>query len=300
MMQARKSIVTRDPIALGRAYEILGMWNEMPEDRRGHLAISFAIVRRFMGHGWLKKHLNPDPKNRSIFRLSDDKADAITSRHRLVDLAQCLINLYLVDGMQELLSNMKKAENPEGQFAELHIAKMLYVNKWPFQIVPPSIKRGKSYDLKITYHDQTMCGETKCKIESTDISSKTIFNSLQTGRNQLPPDGPGVFFVKFPRSWMKHPNWKKITRQGVMDFFKGGTQRVVSVVLYVDTIHYDGKGIEHVHHFVEIVNPHHKMGKLYDWRLFERWQSLPGSKGETPPHWVKPEQVVAHLIRSGG
>jgi hypothetical protein len=182
-----------------------------------------------MGVEWLKKHFDPDLKKHSIFKISFGNSEEEAARnYRVIDLAELMINLKDIEGVQECLSRMREAENPEAALAELHIAKMLYINHWPIRFVKPLGKRGNDYDLEIICHNKTRCGDTKCKIESTDLSSETITRTLKNGRTQLPRDGPGVFFVKLPQIWMNHPHWQRITGQGAEEFFAMGTQRVAS------------------------------------------------------------------------
>jgi hypothetical protein len=165
---------------------------------------------------------------------------------------------------------------------------MLYINRWPFRFVKPQgIKGGANYDLEIFCNNHTVCADTKCKIESTKLSSGTITSTLTNARTQLPPDGPGIFFVKIPQKWMAQKGWQKITVQGVLDCFAIGTQRVVSVVIYVEPLHYTDGWLGHGHVFKEIPNPRHKLSTLFDWRLFEKWKPPPVSPNAMPSYWVR-------------
>ncbi len=145
-----------------------------------------------MGREWLIKHFNPDLKRSSIFKISFGVSEEEAARnYRVIDLAELLINLKDIEGFTECISRMRAADSPEPRLAELHIAKMLYINRWPFRFVKPQGKRGNDYDLEIICHNQVRCGDTKCKIESTELSSETITATLKNSRTQLPPEGPG-------------------------------------------------------------------------------------------------------------
>jgi hypothetical protein len=185
------------------------------------------------------------------------------------------------------LSRMREAQNPEARYAELHIGKMLYINQWPFGFVKPQGQRGNDYDLEIICHNQKRCGDTKCKLESTEISSATITNTLQSSRDQLPPDGPGVFFIKIPQIWMANPDWQRITGQGAIDFFAMGTQRVASVVFYLEPLQYRDGLLGQGHLYLELTNQRHRLSRMFDWRLFERWKPPAVSPNTMPPFWVR-------------
>ncbi len=268
--------------------QIVELWKQIPADRRSDFTISFEIIRGFMGGDYLVKHFNPDQPKNNFFKISfGTTEEEATRNYRVIDFAEVLINLKDVEGFGECVARMREAESPEPGMAELHIAKMLYINRWPFKFIKPQGKLGNDYDMEIIAHNQTMCADTKCKIEATDISSNTITSTLKTGRTQLPPDGPGVFFVKIPQKWMQNPNWKAITTQGARDFFAMGTQRVVSVVFYLEPLSFRDGYLGQGHLFKEIINPRHKLGAAFDWRLFERWKPPAVSPNSMPPFWAR-------------
>ena len=267
---------------------LLGVWNQLPEQHRNDFTLSFAIIRIFMGLEWLKKHLNPEQKTSGIFKLGEEtNEEGATRNYRAIDLAECIVNLRNIDGFDECLSRMREADNPEPGYAELHIARMLCINSWPFRIIKPRGNRGDDYDLEIICHNQTRCGDTKCKLESTELSSTTIEKTLSNSRDQLPPDGPGVFFLKIPQKWMYNPDWERITGQGAVDFFARGTQRVASVVFYVEPLHYRDGTLSQGHLRLEVMNPRHKLSKLFDWYLLERWQPPTAMPNALPPFWIR-------------
>lgn len=118
-------------------------------------------------------------------------------------------------------------------------------------------------------------------------TSEKITTTLKNSRTQLPPDGPGVFFIKIPQKWTECPDWEKQTAQGALDFFSMGIQRVASVVFYVEPLHYKDGRLAQGHLFLEVINPRHKLASRFDWRLFERWKPMPSSPHGMPPFWLR-------------
>jgi len=265
--------------------QLIALWKLIPEEHRSDFTLCFGIIRETMGFEWLRKHFDPD-QGSGFFKIASGttEADAIRN-YRVIDLAECLINLKDIEGIRECLSRMKEAENPEASYAELHIAKMLYINSWPFRIIEPRNKRGDDYDLEISCHNHTRCGDTKCKLESTELSSATIEKTLSNSRDQLPPDGPGVFFIKIPQKWMVNPDWQSMTGQGAVDFLARGTQRVASVVFYVEPLSYRDGHLGQGH--LRLENPRHRLAKRFDWRLFDRWKPPSVAPNTMPPFWVR-------------
>jgi hypothetical protein len=197
---------------------------------------------------------------------------------RVVDLAESLFNLQKIKGVHECINRLRTANELEPTIAELHIGKMIFVNDWPFEFIVPS--QNRTYDFEIQYGEWTVCADAKCKVDLSEPSSNSITNTLKRSRSQLPKDGPGVFFVKFPQQWMQHAGWERITVQGVLDFFSQGTGRISSVVLYVEPIHlhrFVAERDRHYlatqgHYFYEVVNPGRRCGKELDWKFFEKWR----------------------------
>jgi hypothetical protein len=167
---------------------------------------------------------------------------------------------------------------------------MLYVNDWSFRFVEQAGKRGNDYDFEIQSNlGVPICVDAKCKIESTPISSDTVFNTLSSSRRQLPANRPGVFFLKVPQDWMEHPDFPEIMYLAVKRFFETGTGRVVSIVVYIEPVTWTEDGISQGHVFAEFINPRHRFQKDRDWRLLSRW---------VPPtdHWNKMPRKWARLI----
>src|SRR5205807_649625 len=149
-----------------------------------------------------------------------------------------------------------------------------FINEWDFWFVVRRGVRGKDYDFEIKYGSHIICGETKCKIEATPMSAKTIESVLQSNRDQLPADKPGIFFVKIPQSWMNEPHFSRTMSQGAQGFLSHGTGRVVSIVFYVEPIEVASQGILQGHRFSEVANPRRRFLRDTDCKLFDRWQPL--------------------------
>jgi hypothetical protein len=184
------------------------------------------------------------------------------------------------------------AENPEPSMAELQIGNMLFMNDWRFRFVVPQSKLGADYDLEIDYFDQVVCADVKCKIEDAVPTAKAISSTLRKKRTQLPPDRPGVFFVKIPQEWMEYPRWQYIMREGADDFLSQGSGRIVSVVLYAEPVRVIGSIVSQIHIKNEVTNPRHRFSKALDWKFF----NIDG--GPAPSKYIRlsrfPQGLIGH------
>jgi hypothetical protein len=275
---------------------LLATWHSMPKHLRNDTNIATIAIKYFLGREWIEKHLDPDATHPGPLTLKGTPLDIELAKIRTVDLAESLFNLRKVEGLHVCVSHLQKARNPEPALAELHIAKMLYANDWQFRFVAPRGKRGDNYDFEIRYWNQTVCGDTKCKIKSPTPDAKTVINTLKASRNQLPPDKPGVFFVKFPQQWMGHQGWERITVDGAIEFFKQGSGRIISVAFYVEPIQLIGptprKGQSYFasqgHYFYELANPRRRFCKQLDCKFFEVWRPQNyASWSALPPKYIR-------------
>ena len=286
---------------------LIATWAGLPGNLRNDTNISTLVIKHFLGFPWIEKHLDPDASNPGILTLKGNPSDLELAKIRIIDLAETLFNLRRVKGLNECLQRMQTVDNIEPTLAELHIGKMLYANDWTFRFVSPSGGRGDDYDLQIRYWNQAVCGDVKCKIESPIPDSNSITRTLTRSRDQLPADKPGVFFVKFPQSWMEHPDWQRTTVQGALDFFAQGTGRIISVAFYVEPIRLIGmvteEGRHYVaqqgHYFYEIANPRRRFCQHVDCKFFEVWRpTVHASWSAMPPKYIRlfefPKGMVGH------
>lgn len=272
---------------------LLAQFDQLPEAyKRDHWIrpwyLSLDIISHFLGEPWLNKHVGPDAPATSIFKYREWTPPTVhVQTYRVIDLAESLFNLQGIKGMDECVDIMKTAVNPEDSLAEIHIAKMLFINDWDFRFVVRSGVRGQDYDFEIQYRGQIICGEAKCKIKSTPMSTKAIESTLQGNRNQLPADKPGVFFVKVPQQWLQEPHFARTINQGAHDFLSHGTGRVISIVFYVEPIEMAGQGILQGHRFREVVNPRRRFLQDADCKLLDRWRPPPGKMNKMPEKWFR-------------
>lgn len=279
----------RPPFRCLTVENLIRTWRGFPEGFRNDSLLAVAVLKYALGEDWLERHVSPHARQQGVLTIrKEESEDAEIAKMRMVELSESLFNLRHIYGLSGCLERMKKAPNPEPYIAEIHIAKMLYANDWPFSFITPQGKEGRDYDFEIDCYGHILCGDAKCKIEETPLSAKTITQTLNRARKQIPSNAPGIFFVKFPQSWTNEPHWQVTTIQGATDFFAQGTGRIVSVVFYVETYHLVGGQLAaqmQLRH--EVLNPRRRYGKDIDWKLFSRWQPPSDVIDGMPPKWIR-------------
>jgi hypothetical protein len=270
--------------------KLIALWRESPPELRDTLAdlcVSFGIIRSFLGADYLVRHFGPNAKG--FFKLTPANAtnEEAARNYRIIDLAELLFNLQHIPGFADCAIRMKAAANPEPSYAELHIARMLYVNDWPFRFVVPKGKKGEDYDFEINYYNNRVCADAKCKIETTELSASTITRTLTRSRTQLPADRPGVFFVKVPQNWIETREGQQTTIDGVQDFFAQSSGRIVSVALYGEALYFNNGVLQQSLARYEIANPKRRFGSELDWRFFDKWKPQANNLSALPFEWIR-------------
>jgi hypothetical protein len=272
-----------------------------PDPFRANIAnrsylLGLGIVKDFLGQEWLDKHVDPESARGGYVRLTVGTGhETQLSSWRITDLGEVMFNLQHVPGFAERVEEMKRAD-PEASIAELHVARIIYINGWPFRFVQRSGERGKDYDYEIeSQWDITICADAKCKIESTPLSTRTILNTLSKSRSQLPKDAPGMLCIKFPRNWTDQPNCAEITIGAAQTYFTPARQGVVSVMFYCEPVAYKDGILFQGHIYKEVINPYHRWGTDKDWRLLENWKPDSRKQNKLPHFWIR-----LHNISSDG
>ena len=240
-------------------------------------ALASAVVRGFLGEKWYDRHVEPNKRKPGFLTMNETNAQTLDmSAFRIMDLAEILYNLQNVSGFDQCIAKMREGDI-EGTYAELDFGRMLYRRQIPFRYVVPRGLKGSDYDVEVIYpNGLVVCGDAKCKIEATEFSAKTIDDTLEAARRQLPNDRPGIVFVKLPPRWMEIPRFADICVAVARGFLRT-TRRVVSVKYYTAPITFRD-GALHVQHFAkEISNP------LTDFEAFHDWDILPMMI--MPPEW---------------
>lgn len=263
--------------------------SEIREDwGRVTFTLAMSILRHFLGVSWVETHVLHTTGTTGFVRLdfsSDERRE--TQSFRVVELAESIFNLQHVEGFDSCLARMRTGDSDqiEATYAELDVARFLYIHDADFRFVEAKGTKRHDYDFEITYPGGLkVCADAKCKLESTEIRSETIKNTLNdTRRKQLPPDRPGIIFVKVPQRWLDVPTMGRAL-QDVGEEFLRGTGRVVSVKFYVSVLTLLDQRLLHVHRYKEISNPRNRFDSQKNWDIFKDYR-VPESWNGMPPKW---------------
>ena len=114
---------------------------------------------------------------------------------------------------------------------------------------------------------------------------RSISNTLEKGRKQLPADRPGAIFLKVPQSWVADTAIAAEMVQRGPAFFRN-TDRIISVKFYVSHLMIGDGMIMHRHAVREITNERSKFNDGRNWDLFTD-HPVPLSWNGMPPKWQR-------------
>ena len=229
------------------------------------VVLAQSIIAHFFGRDWFTAHI----------------------RHDAPKPAESLFNLQNIPGFDETIAQMKGGgDKIEATCAELDFGRFLYIHDVEFRFNVPSMKKGADYDVELIYRDGlAVPADAKCKLESTDIDPRSISNTLEKGRKQLPADRPGAIFLKVPQSWVADTAIAaKMVSEG-QRFFRN-TDRIISVKFYVTHLMIGDGMIMHRHAVREITNERSKFNDGRNWDLFTD-HPVPLSWNGMPPKWQR-------------
>ncbi len=202
--------------------------------------LSIAVLRNFLGNDWtnenvFKMHSNVSKRHRAGRRYL--KIEEIVPQnqfryqHRVILLAELLFNLQEIRGVEKRIESIRTG-NLEATFAELEFAGHIKQAGLNFLFVMTSGVKGQDYDIDIllTSSRSVHC-ELKAKAEQHQLNETSIYHTLDTSRKQLPPNQPGIVFLKIPEEWIGQTKLKSILQENLQKFFRQ-TNRVVAVVLH--------------------------------------------------------------------
>jgi hypothetical protein len=262
------------------------------DPNRLKFTMALTVIRHFFGQQWCEDHIIQDAAHSrpaGFLRLDFTPGfEGERKTSRVLDFAETLFNLQQIDGFDDRVGQMR-AGQVEATFTEFDFARFLYLHDIAFKFVMPTGVKGKDYDFGIGYADgREACADAKCRLEGTEVRADTIKNALNKARsNNLPPDKPGIIFVKVPQTWLEQEDVRKGI-YAVVEGFLRNTERIVSVVVYTTvTIELaERKMMLLRHRFHEFLNPSHRFDGTKSWALFKDYK-VPEEWGGVHPKWVR-------------
>lgn len=228
--------------------------DQHPESRPDVDFVAFGMateyLRAVVGNEWTNQMVfsehptvsRPHRTGRAFMKADEQEVEhRYRNQERALQIAELLFNLQAIEGIDGRLDDLRSG-NIEPTYAELEAGAFLLRRGIPFKYVDLTGVKGLDYDAEIPLPDgaQVNC-EMKCKVEGTALTDRTVRNSLDAARRQLPPGEPGIVFLKISEAWVKQPEVVALVPTAINGFLRG-TSRVVTVVLRWEEMHVQATG----------------------------------------------------------
>ena len=122
-----------------------------------------------------------------------------------------------VPGMQHRINTLQ-FNDLESISSEMECAKLIFHPNHQLQFNEPksNAPKGSCYDAEFrTTEGRIIHCEFKKKTKNTVMSAKSVSNTCQDARKQLPKGKPGIIFLRLPEEWSCQPNFKEIIKPGL-------------------------------------------------------------------------------------
>ncbi len=193
------------------------------------IAVTEAVLSDYMGRDWVSSNVR---ENRQPFLRvkGDEPLDSYRHHDRVLSLAEALFNLQATPGIDDKVTEIRSGDVESG-LAELDAALFLSLCRLRFSFRTRSGIKGEDYDIEVELRRGAKAAvESKCKVEGTEASFNTIRNVLQRARRQLPPDRPGLVFIKLPETWHTVEGLAGLIRKGLAEGWRGSGRIHAAVV----------------------------------------------------------------------
>jgi hypothetical protein len=255
--------------------------SELPDPDPKVLAIGMAgsLLIKLYGPAWMGKYIL---NQNSLEFLRDMGTGPLTEyklQLKILTLGETLYNLKKADGIENVLLELKNGKI-ESAIAELESGKLLSQRGLNFKYVTRTFKKGSDFDIHILNNGYEIFCDAKRKMDSTEYSTSSLYNSLHKAKQQLPIELPAIILIKIPNNWGVH---ESELRNFCSSFVKK-TNRPLGIVCWyenwftMDSMHARGfmKGFEEHNEKSRIINsqilPILSLNpKLDKWKYFEQF-----------------------------
>ena len=254
------------------------------------LKVSQDLLRYFAGNNrFLQDMLSRDG---SFFGIGNDCEAGFRYRARARSLATILYNFQTVPGIKHRIATLAQ-DDLESILGEMECARLIcHPNNALRFIIPPedSPTKGECYDAEFTTNaGRVVSCEFKAKSKETDMTAKSVWNTCNSARQQLPKGKPGIIFLRLPEQWTSQTRFKDIIQPGLEKAVRQ-SDRIVAVVIVWEVWWANGGQRMASYHFDSWLN---KQSCFFDVDILESVKTF----ATAPENWVRIEEFVARMIQ---
>jgi len=254
-----------------------------PSPEAMQFAMAATVLRALVGDEWCDENLvGAEKADPYLVTNSTKPADRMKIQARIAALGELVYNLQRVYGAQDRFARIQRS-SLEIAISDLEAARLLSLSERTFRFVEEQQLKGFDYDIEVTFKPHlTLCCESKCKVETTELSHRTIFNSLRKAASQLPAKEPGAIFVKIPEPWISTPAATSKISVALDEFYKKSGRTAEVIFHWEEWQPLESGGLLRLAKFREEIN---RQSRFFDSQLFPFLR--PWSPIWNPPSWTR-------------
>jgi hypothetical protein len=193
--------------------------------------MAMEVVLTTLGPEWWKKNCITNAVKPDEFLALPDNSENGRYNHqdRIIKLGHMLYALEDSNGYDAFISSLKTRDLAP-TFFELWVANILMQNGYEVEFVETKGQKGLDYDLTASKYGITVSAEAKSRRDGIVLTEKTLCNTLEKARKQLPLSGPGIIFVSIPNEWTMTKDAEEVIGRSINSFLRNST-RVNYIIL---------------------------------------------------------------------
>lgn len=165
-----------------------------------------------------------------------DSNDTLWHNHvnRAITIAETLFIMRSMPGFAELRKRLADKQPKRASYFEILTAKQFLKQGFEIYARPEVGRRGEDFDFTAKQQDIIINVEVTA-LTGQHFSKKSIANSLQNKRDQVPDSAPAILYCVLPEPWTLEPNidWDHILQSVTEKFFRS-SKRWNAVVFWIE------------------------------------------------------------------
>lgn len=260
--------------------------------------LATEVLRFFFGNAWTNQnvfsmHKDVSPEHRAGRKFlkteSTDVEEKFRHLQRVTILAEIVFNLQDIEGFKQRISLMHK-HDLEAALGELECASLLCTSDSKFRFITPTGAKGQDYEGEIvTRTGRVIYCEIKTRAEGSIPNPRTLWNTFEHARKQLPKGKPAMILIKIPEAWSKEQDIRAMVESATEKIFRQ-SQRIVAIVFTWEEWHVTPENFRIA---LTRIRPHlNKRSNLY----VEDIASITATMGiASNPNWVQFRRFIERI-----
>ncbi len=189
-------------------------------ESRTRLMFAEVFVAQILGEDWTDKHIDSFKGQAGL--------EAALFKYRLWTLGKLLFDLQSFEWFGLFVNKVRSSDLPGASF-EAEVVRLLMQLPVRAVLRKESGVKTADYDIDLGSGGLVVSVEVKAKNDATPFSAQTVRSTFRAARQQLPPEGIGLVFLRVPTAWLADDAYQR-EMDGVLAGLLRNSSRVHGVI----------------------------------------------------------------------